>query len=76
MPIHLFDPALFDQLEGLNERYAVISRRLEQLQDQAASFDQYPEPGQTATLEALQQKVKAEAVAFLEAMLESLTKRR
>ncbi len=69
MPNHLFDPALLDQLEGLNERYALLSRRLEQLQDQAASFDQRPDPGQVSILEAQRRKLKAEAIALLEELL-------
>ena len=71
MKPHLIDPELFDRLEGLNSRFALLTRRVEVLRDAAANFDQPPNP-ELANLEALQRKVKAEVVALLESMLRDL----
>ena len=71
MKPHLIDPELFDRLEGLNSRYALLTRRVEALRDAAANFDQPADP-ELANLEALQRKVKAEAVGFLKGMLREL----
>ena len=72
MKPYLFDAAILDQLEGLNERYALLSRRIEALQDEAAAYDRPADANQLATFEALQQKVKAEVVAILKGVLSEL----
>ncbi|CAN5843165.1 hypothetical protein BH24DEI2_BH24DEI2_25000 [soil metagenome] len=69
---HLFDSELLDRLEGLNERYALLTRQIETLQDEAAVYDQPPDPGKRATFEALQQKVKAEVVGLLEGVVREI----
>ena len=71
MKPHLIDPELFDRLEGLNERYALLTRRVETLQDEAAAYDQPPDP-ELANFEALQSKVKVEVVGLLESVLREL----
>ena len=68
----LFDPDTLDQLEGLNERYALLTRRAEALQDDAASFDRPPDLTQLNTFEALRRKVKQEAADLLKGLLEDL----
>ena len=72
MKPHLFNPELLDLLEGLNERYALLTRQIDSLQDEAAVYDRPPDPNKLATFEALQRKVKAEVVAILEGMLREL----
>ena len=71
MKPHLIDPKLFDRLEGLNSRYALLTRRVEALRDAAAAFDQPPDP-ELANFEALQRKIKAEVVRLLESVLREL----
>lgn len=52
----LFSPELLDQLEGLNERYALLGRRIEELQDNAAVYDQPLDREQLARLQSLRAK--------------------
>ena len=72
MKPHLIDSELFDRLEGLNSRYALLTRQLETLQDEAAVYDRPPDPSKVANFEALRRKVKAEVRAILESMLREL----
>lgn len=72
MKPQLFDADLLDLLEGLNERYALLTRRVEALQDEAAAFDRPPDPGKLAHFEALRRKVKAEVVKLLHDLLDEL----
>lgn len=37
--VRLFDTGLLDELEGLSERYALLSQRIEALLDEAAAYD-------------------------------------
>ena len=72
MKPHLIDPELFDRLEGLNSRYALLTRQIDTLQDEAAVYDRPPDPSKLANFEALRRKVKAEVVALLEDALREL----
>ena len=74
MAKHLFDPDLLDRLEGLNERYALLTRRLEALHDEASSFDQPPNANQLANFEIAQRKIKNEVGEILKEVLDSLDK--
>ena len=72
MKPHLIDPELFDRLEGLNSRYALLTRQIDTLQDEAAVYDQPPDPNKLASFEALRRKVKADVLEILEGMLREL----
>jgi hypothetical protein len=72
MARELFDAALLDRLEGLHARYGVLTRRLEQLQDQAAAFDKQPDPGEVANLEAARRQVREQVAEVLRGMLARL----
>ena len=69
----LFDPEVLDRLEGLNARYSLLTRRIETLQDEAASFDRPPDLGQLNQFETLRRKLKTEAAELLQAILLELT---
>ncbi|CAN5869319.1 hypothetical protein BH24DEI2_BH24DEI2_06710 [soil metagenome] len=68
----LFGSELLDTLEGLNERYLLLTRQIETLQDDAAIYDQPPDSGKLATFETLRHNVEAEVVGLLEDMLRKL----
>jgi len=68
----LFDPEVLDRLEGLNARYGLLTRRIEALQDEAASFDRPPDLGQLNGLESIRRKVKGEVAELLQAILSGL----
>ena len=72
MKPHLFASDLLDQLEGLNERYALLTRQIEALQDEAAVYDRPPDVNKLATFEVLRQKVKAEVGTLLRIALDGL----
>ena len=74
MAKHLFDPDLLDRLEGLNERYALLTRRNEELHDEAAAYDRPPDPTQLASFETLRHKVKNEVEEIVREVLGSLEK--
>ena len=69
----LFDPALLDELEGLNQRYALLSRRIAELYDDAAAFDQPPDRQQVRKYQEIQSKVKEKAVSIIKQLEEALT---
>lgn len=72
MAKQLFDPEVLDRLEGLNARYGLLTRRIEALQDEAASFDRPPDLGQLNHFESLRRKVKSEAAELLQTVLNDL----
>lgn len=72
MARRLFNPEVLDRLEGLNARYGLLTRQIEALQDEAATFDRPPDLGQLNHFEALRRKVKSEAAELLRAILEGL----
>ena len=69
MAKQLFNPEVLDRLEGLNARYGLLTRRIEALQDEAASFDRPPDLGQLNQFETLRRKLKLEAVELLQGIL-------
>lgn len=68
----LFDLNLLDRLEGLNARYTLLTKRLEELTDKAATYDREPDRTELQKYEALRQKVRAEALALAEELLKAL----
>ena len=75
MAKHLFDPDLLDRLEGLNQRHALLTRRIEELHDEAATYDRPPDPTRLASFEALRRKIKNEVTQILKEVLDGLEKK-
>ena len=71
-PEKLFAPEILDRLEGLNERYTALARRLELLFDEAATYDTQPDPGTLSELRAARKRVKAEVAVLLQEVLAEL----
>ena len=73
---------MLDQLEGLNERYAKLSARIEELEariDAGVAFDLPPDTAQLGSLVDTRRRVEVtkfsegkEAVALLETLLNEL----
>ena len=62
-------------MEGLNERYAKLSARIEELEariDEGAGFDLSPDTSQLGTLEDARRRVLEETVSLLETLLSKL----
>lgn len=70
-----FDPAILDQLEGLNERHAKLSARIEGLEariDAGTAYDLPPDTEQLGTLVDARRRAENEAIALLETLLGEL----
>lgn len=75
----LFDPAMLDQLEGLNERYAKLGARIEELEsriDASVAYDLPPDTEQLGSLVDARHRVVEEATALLEELLGELNNAR
>lgn len=58
-----------DQLEGLSERHAALTKSIERLKDQAAQYDVLLDPEQLRRLEGIREGVKQQMVKLLRMLL-------
>ena len=72
MDAHLFNPEVLDRLEGLNERYRLLTNRIEELLDEAAHYDLEPDSEKLRQLETVRRRVKDEAVAVVRELLDKV----
>ena len=72
MDAHLFNPEVLDRLEGLNERYRLLTNRIEELLDEAAHYDLEPDAEKLRQLETVRRRVKDEAVTVVRELLKEI----
>ena len=72
MDAHLFNPEVLDRLEGLNERYRLLTNRIEELLNEAAHYDLEPDSEKLRQLDAVRRRVKDEVVAVVRELLEKM----
>ena len=58
MKPHLIVSELSDRLEGLDSRFALLTRQIDTLKDEVAIYDRPPDPSKLANSEILRRKVK------------------